>query len=244
MLTKNKADNRTQIGMFCIDDIVPNDHILRDIDKAIDFTFIYDAVKELYCDDNGRPSVDPVVLFKIVLLQYTFGIRSMRQTIKEIEVNMAYKWFLGYDIFEKPPHFTTFGKNYMRRFAESDIFEKIFEKVLLEAVNCGFVDASAVFIDATQIKASANKKKSTKEIVKIEAKHYQKELVEEINRDRAEHGKKPLKEKEITETIEVCRENKCPFEFVLKDISTVGGKPENLKGWADTVTAIIDRHYS
>ena len=90
--------------MVCIDDLVPKDHILRDIDKAIDFSFIYDEVKELYCRDNGRPSIDPVVLFKIVMIQYTFGIRSMRQTIKEIEVNMAYRWFLGYDMIEKIPH--------------------------------------------------------------------------------------------------------------------------------------------
>ena len=126
--------------------------MLRDIDGVINFSFIYDEVKELYCEDNGRLSVDPVVLFKIVLVQYTFGIRSMRQTIKEIEVNMVYRWFLGYDMTEKVPHFTTFGKNYARRFADSDIFEKIFERILLEAVEARFVDASAVFIDAMHIK--------------------------------------------------------------------------------------------
>jgi len=182
--------------MVCIEDLVPQNHILRDIDKAIDFNFIYDEVKDLYCEDNGRPSVDPVVLFKIVLIQYTFGIRSMRQTIKEIEVNMAYRWFLGYDMLERIPHFTTFGKNYVRRFADSDIFERIFEHILWEAVNAGFVDASAVFIDGTHIKANANNKKYANEIVKIEAKHYQKELAEEINKDRIEHGKKPMKDYE------------------------------------------------
>ncbi len=194
MLSKRQDKKRGQINMVCIEDLVPENHILRDIDKAIDFNFIYDEVKELYCEDIGRPSVDPVVLFKIVLIQYTFGIRSMRQTIKEIEVNMAYRWFLGYDMLEKIPHFTTFGKNYVRRFADSDIFEKIFERILLEAVKSGFVDASAIFIDATHIKANANNKKYTNELVQIKAKHYQKELTEEINRDRAEHEKKPLKD--------------------------------------------------
>ena len=194
MLSKSQDKKRGQINMVCIEDLVPSNHILRDIDNAIDFNFIYDEVKDLYCENNGRPSIDPVVLFKIVLIQYTFGIRSMRQTIKEIEVNMAYRWFLGYDMLDSIPHFTTFGKNYVRRFANSDIFEKIFERILLEAVKRGFVDASAVFIDATHIKASANNKKYTNELVRIEAKHYQKELAEEINRDRAEHGKKPLKD--------------------------------------------------
>ena len=194
MLSRNHSENRKQVNIVCIEDLVPKKHILRDIDKAIDFNFIYNEVKELYSEDNGRPSIDPVVLFKIVMIQYTFGIRSMRQTIKEIEVNMAYRWFLGYDMLEKVPHFTTFGKNYMRRFADSDIFERIFEHILTEAVNAGFVDASTVFIDSTHIKASANNKKYTNELVNIEAKHYQKELLEEINNDRAVHGKKLLKD--------------------------------------------------
>ena len=196
MLSKDKKQCREQIQMLCIEDMVPQNHILRDIDKAINFDFIYDAVKDLYCPDNGRPSVDPVVLIKIILVKHLFGIRSIRQTIKEIEVNMAYRWFLGYDMTEKVPHFTTFGKNYERRFAQSDIFEKIFEHILLEAVRCNFVDARAVFIDATHIKASANKKKSVNKEVQIKAKHYHDELMEEINKDRAAHGKKPLKEKD------------------------------------------------
>lgn len=196
LLNKYQTESRREIMIISIEDLVPKNHILRDIDRAINFDFIYDEVSDLYCTDNGRPSVDPVVLFKIILLQYTFGIRSMRQTIKEIEVNMAYRWFLGYGMTDKIPHFSTFGKNYERRFANSDIFEKIFEQILLEAVRCKFVDASAVFIDATHIKANANKKKSINETVKIEAKHYHSELMSEIESDREKHGKKPLKDKD------------------------------------------------
>lgn len=194
LLNCSRKEKQSQINMVCIEDLVPKDHILRDIDKAIDFSFIYGEVKDLYSADTGRPSIDPVVLFKIVLIQYTFGIRSMRQTIKEIEVNNAYRWFLGYDLLEPIPHFSTFGKNYSRRFAGTDIFEKIFTHILEEAVKAGFVDASAVFIDATHIKANANNKKYVNELVKLEAKNYQKELTDEINKDRAEHGKKHLKD--------------------------------------------------
>lgn len=200
MLHKKASEIRRQISFVCAEDLVPENHILRDIDKAFDFSFIYDEVKNLYADEIGRPSVDPVVLFKMILLQYLFGIRSMRQTCKEIEVNVAYRWFLGYDLLEKTPHFSTFGKNYERRFADSDIFEKIFERILAEAVTSGFIDASAVFIDATHIKASANNKRYTNELVKIEAKHYQKELANEIIKDRAEHGKKPPKDKDHDNT--------------------------------------------
>ncbi len=72
---------------------------------------------------GARPSVDPVVLIKMVFIQYIFGIRSMRQTIKEIETNVAYRWFLGFGFEDKIPHFSTFGKNYVRRFRDSDVFE-------------------------------------------------------------------------------------------------------------------------
>ncbi len=194
MLSKEKVGKRNQIEMLSIEDLVPEDHLLRDIERAMSLDFIYEEVEGLYCADNGRPSIDPVVLFKIVFIKYLFGIRSMRQTMREIAVNMAYRWYLGYGMTEKIPHFTTFGKNYERRFAGSEIFEKIFERILLEAVRCGFVDASESFFDATHVKASANKKKAVNEAVKIEAKQYHAELMEEINRDREAHGKKPLKE--------------------------------------------------
>ena len=194
MYVKKDREQQKQIKFVSIEDLVPKDHILRDIDRAIDFHFIYDEVKGLYSEiDWGKPGIDPVALFKIVFIQYLFGIRSMRQTIKEIEVNMAYRWFIGYDIGEKIPHFSTFGKNYTRRFEGTDVFERIFTHILNEAVNCGLVDASAVFIDGTHIKANANKKKSQQAEIKIQARSYQKQLDEEIAKDRELHGKKPLK---------------------------------------------------
>ena len=115
--------------MLCMDDMVPQNHMLRLIDKAIDWTFIYELVEEKYCPDNGRPSMDPVMLIKIPFIQYLYGIKSMRQTIKEIEVNVAYRWFLGLDMLDPVPHFSTFGKNYTRRFKDTDLFEQIFAKI-------------------------------------------------------------------------------------------------------------------
>jgi transposase/transcription elongation factor Elf1 len=180
--------------IICIEELVPQDHLLRLIDQAINFDFIYEEVKGLYSElEWGKPGIDPVALFKIVFIQNLYGIRSMRQTIKEIEVNMAYRWFIGYDLGESIPHFSTFGKNYSRRFEGTDVFQRIFEQILQEAVRCGFVDAQALFIDGTHIKASANRRKAAQVVVEKQAKRYQKQLEEEIERDRAEHGKKPLK---------------------------------------------------
>ena len=95
MLSENKAE-RNQMKFFCIDSFVSEDHLLRKIDDAVDFGIIYEIVSDLYCHNNGRPSVDPVVLFKIVFIQHLYGISSRRRTCEEIKKNVAYRWFLGY----------------------------------------------------------------------------------------------------------------------------------------------------
>ena len=196
MMTQNPDKKREQVVMMCMDDMVPEDHLLRLIDKAIDWNFIYDLVEDKYSPDQGRPSLDPVMLIKIPFIQYLYGIRSMRQTIKDIEVNVAYRWFLGLDMLDPVPHFTTFGKNYTRRFKDTDLFEQIFQKILEECYKCKFVDPSEVFVDATHVKAHANNKKMIRQKAKEEARFYEDQLFEEINADREAHEKKPLKEKE------------------------------------------------
>ncbi|EDL64677.1 IS1182 family transposase [Bacillus sp. SG-1] len=203
MLSKHVEDGRNQIEMVALDQLVPQDHLVRKIEQAIDFEFIYDLVKDRYCLDNGRPSIDPVVLIKMVFIQYRFGIRSMRQTIKEIETNVAYRWFIGYAFTEKIPHFSTFGKNYVRRFHDTDLFEQIFYRILKEAMTKGLVDPSVAFIDSTHVKANANKKKFEKKVVRVETRSYQAQLDEEINIDREEHGKKPFPPQNKEETKEI-----------------------------------------
>lgn len=196
MMIKNNEDKRDQIQLVSTGDLVPKDHLLRDIEKAIDFSFIYELVADKYSKDSGRPSIDPVMLIKIPLLQYLYGIRSMRQTIKEIEVNVAYRWFLGLDLTAQVPHFSTFGKNYTRRFKGTDLFEQIFKKILEECLRCELVDPSVIFVDATHIKANANTKKHIKQLAEVQALHYEAQLRREIDQDRQAHDKKPLKDKD------------------------------------------------
>ena len=181
--------------MFSMDDMVPKDHMLRLIDRAINWNFIYDLVEDKYCADNGRPSMDPVMLIKIPFIQYLYGIKSMRQTIREIEVNVAYRWFLGLDMLDAVPHFSTFGKNYTRRFKDTDLFEQIFARILEDCMRFHLIDTATVFVDATHVKACANSKKMRKRIAKEQALWYEEELQKEITKDREAHGKKPLKEK-------------------------------------------------
>ncbi len=196
MITEQKEKARTQIAFVCTDDLVPQDHLLRIIDKAIDWSFIYDLVRDKYSPDQGRPSIDPVTLIKIPLIQYLYGIKSMRQTIKEIEVNVAFRWFLGLELYDKVPHFSTFGKNYSRRFEGTDLFEQIFKHILEECYRFKLVDPTEVFVDATHVKARANNKKMQRRIAQQEALFYEEMLRKEIASDRAAHGKKPLKDKD------------------------------------------------
>ena len=190
MLERGKMDRDT-IEIVGIESLVPEGHLLRKIDVAVDFNVLYDMVEELYSEDNGRPSVDPVVLFKMVLIQHLYGLPSLRRTAEEVSLNVAYRWFLGYGIQEETPHFSTVSYNFKHRFTTETV-DRIFAWILNEIAEAGYLSPKAVFIDGTHIKANANTKKAIKEQVPAASKHYAKELMEEVNADREAHGKKPF----------------------------------------------------
>ncbi len=197
MLEKN-VNNRKQIEIISMEDLVPKNHLLRKIDSAVDFNKIYDFVEELYCHDNGRPSIDPVILFKMVLIQHLYGIRSLRRVADEVSMNVAYRWFLGYTLNETTPHFSTLSYNFRNRFNEETV-DKIFNWILDEIALAGYLNTEAVFIDGTHIKANANTKKKIQEEVPVAAKKYAEELMREINLDREAHGKKPFDDEKSKE---------------------------------------------
>lgn len=197
-MLERSADARSETKIVCLEDLVPRDHLLRKIEKAVDFEDIYPMVEPYYCEDNGRPAVDPVVLVKIVLIWHLFGIRSLRQTLKDVAVNLAYRWFLGFGFETEVPHFATVSYAFAARFP-SELSEEIFAWVLERAVARGYVKAEAVFFDGTHVKASANKNRKRKELAKKTARIYEEQLRAEINADREAHGKKPLKEAEAEE---------------------------------------------
>lgn len=190
MITINK-NIQSEILMTTMEEIIPKDSLFRKIDKYIDFTFIYDKVKDLYCENNGRPSIDPVVLFKIVFIQALDGIKSMRQICKKIKVDTEYRWFLGIPFGQHTPHFSTISKNYERRFKDSDIFEKIFVEILNQAIKYNLVDGTTFYTDLTHKKANANKNKYDDEFFKV-VKERRKWLEDEINEERAKQERKSL----------------------------------------------------
>ena len=119
MLERGKMD-RDLVEFVVIDQLVPKAHLLRKIDAAVDFNKLYEMVEPLYCEDNGRPSIDPVVLFKMVLVQHLYGLTSLRRTAEEVSANNCYRWFLGYPLQEETPHFSTVSYNFRHRFTDDD----------------------------------------------------------------------------------------------------------------------------
>lgn len=194
-------DIQQKLEIVCIENLVPEDHLLRLIDKYIDFSFIRELTYDLYCHDNGRPAVDPIVLFKMLFIGYLFGIRSERQLVKEIEVNVAYRWFLGFSLTDKIPDHSTISQNRIRRFKGTNISQDIFDNIVIQAIEHGLVRGSILYSDSTHLKASANKRKFEKIEVEVSVKDYVEDLNKSIEEDRVSHGKKPLKKKEPTKEV-------------------------------------------
>ena len=236
MLNKNE-ENRKTLEIVNLDDLVPREHLLRKIDAAVSFDRIYALVEDLYCPDNGRPSIDPVVLFKIVLIQHLYGIRSLRQTAADVEMNIAYRWFIGYPINKTTPHFATISYNFRHRFTEETV-EQIFEWILSEVDCAGYLAPEVVFVDGTHIKANANMKRKIKESIPIAAKVYEKQLREEINKDREEHGKKPFDDDPPNQS----PEEKVVTKSTTDPDSGVFHKGEHKKCFAYCVQTICDSH--
>ena len=197
MLSK-KENVQNELILYTMEQLVPQDSLYRKIDKYIDFSFIYDEVKDLYCADNGRPSIDPVVLFKLVFIEALDGLKSMRKTCEKIKVDAEYRWFIGIPFGEDTPHYSTFSQNYIRRFKGTDIFEKIFVNIVEQAIKYNLVKGETFFTDSTHKKANANKNKFHEEIKQVV--HERKQWLEdEINEERKKQGKKEF---EFEEKIE------------------------------------------
>ena len=149
---------QTELEMVTLEQLVPKDHLLRLLDQHIRFDFIREATQHLYCENNGRPAIDPVVLFKMLFIGYLFGIRSERRLVKEIEVNVAYRWFLGFRLTDKVPDASTLSQNRRRRFVGTDIEQRIFDGIVEQAIEHKLIGGRVLYTDSTHLKANANKR--------------------------------------------------------------------------------------
>ncbi|MFE0560874.1 IS1182 family transposase [Paenibacillus sp. NPDC058910] len=222
MLRSNR-EKQQAYEFVSIEELVPQDHLLRKVEKYIDFSFIDEKVRPLYCADNGRPAIDPVVLFKMIFLGYFYGIRSERQIEREIQTNLAYRWFLGLGLTDKVPDHSTISWNRRTRFKDTEIFQEVFDEIVLQAIQHRMVGGRVLISDSTHVKANANKHKYTKEQVLQNTRDYVGELNAAVEADRKAHGKKALKPREdVMEEKEVKVSTTDPDSgYMIRD-----GKPE------------------
>lgn len=154
MMTKNEA-KQSKLLLVTMEELIPQDHFLRKLDAAISFEFVYDIVAPLY-SDRGRPSIDPVLLVKMLLLGYLYGVDSERRLAEEVRYNIAYRWYLGLDLDDPVPDHSTFSQNRRRRFKGQEVFRQIFEQIVAKCQDAGLVKGENVVMDSTHIKANAD----------------------------------------------------------------------------------------
>jgi transposase len=141
---------------FRLEDQVPETHLLRLIDQPISFAFVRERLKESY-SDTGRPSIDPELLLRILLIGYLYGITSERKLVEELRMHLAWRWFTGLGFDQEIPHHSTFSKNRHGRFQESKLFEQLFEQIVRQCVEVGLVKGEDLSVDGSFVEANAAK---------------------------------------------------------------------------------------
>ena len=160
MLGPKKEAQGALFYEFSIDDHVPQDHLLRSIDRFVDLSGIRQHLAPFY-SNTGRPSIDPELLIRMLLIGYCLGIRSERRLCEEVHLNLAYRWFCRLDLTDPVPDHSTFSKNRHGRFRDSDLLRHLFETVVARCVTEGLVSGLRFAADASLIEADANKQNST-----------------------------------------------------------------------------------
>lgn len=173
------------------------------------------------------------------MIKHLFGIRSLRQTLRDAEVNVAYRWFLGYTMSQQLPHFATVSYAFRHRFTP-EVIEAIFRWILEEVAQAGYLEPEVVFVDGTHIKANANLRKHMKKSIPKAAKRYQEHLLKEVDADRENHGKKPLRKDD--DDPPKAPEEKNVIESTTDPDSDVFHKGEHKKCFAYEAHTMCEKH--
>src|SRR3974390_1075949 len=140
---------------FRLEDNIPENHLLRLIDKHVSFEFVRQQLKDSY-SETGRPSIDPELLLRILLIGYLYGITSERKLVEELGMHLAWRWFTGLGFDQEIPHHSTFSKNRHGRFQESNLFQELFEEIVTRCVTAGLVKGKHMSVDGSFIQANAD----------------------------------------------------------------------------------------
>ena len=158
MMGRRRGDQTSLFYEFNLDDRIPKDHLLRRIDGFVTAALadVHERL-EPYYSEIGRPSVDPELMIRILIIGYSYGLRSERRLTQEVELHLAYRWFCRLDLDDKVPHHSTFSENRLHRFRESDVFRHIFERVVATCMASGLVRGEGFAVDASVMEANASR---------------------------------------------------------------------------------------
>lgn len=151
MQTKREELDLGMMLLPSLEEFIPQDHYLRRLDRVLDLGFVHEAVRDRYCQDNGRPSIDPEVVLRLFLLQAIEGIPSVRKLMQRVHVDLAYRWFIGYRVDETVPDHSTLSRA-LDRFGD-DIFNEVFERSIRQCRASGLIEGTVLHVDATTIRA-------------------------------------------------------------------------------------------
>ena len=167
---------------FRLEDQVPETHLLRLIEKHVSFAFVRQQLKDRY-SEMGRPSIDPELLLRILLIGYLYGITSERKLVEELRMHLAWRWFTGLGFDQEIPHHSTFSKNRHGRFQESNLFEGLFEQIVRQCVEVGLVEGKHLSVDGSFVEANAAKESRIPREQLVEAaqvKHRVRQYLQEL----------------------------------------------------------------
>jgi transposase len=159
MMGRHNRDQEHLFYSFRLDEVVPDDHLVRAIAAVLDLSWVHAELTSYY-PKIGRPSIDPVLMIRMLIVGYVFAIRSERALCREVQVNLAYRWFCGLSIEDKVPDHSAFSRARNERFGDSIIFRSVFERVVGSCVAAGLVGGEGFAVDASLIQADANKHRS------------------------------------------------------------------------------------
>jgi transposase len=157
MMGRRRGDQASLFYEFRLDDRIPKDHLLRRIDVFVT-TALADVHERLepYYSEIGRPSVDPDLMIRMLIIGYCYGLRSERRLTQEVELHLGYRWFCRLDLDDKVPHHSIFSENRLHRFRKSDVFRHIFERVAATCMTSGLVRGEGFAVDASVMEANAS----------------------------------------------------------------------------------------
>lgn len=151
-----RTDGQMRMIVLDLSELIPTNHLLRKIEASISFSFIYDLLAPFY-PAVGGPSVDPVSMFKMLLVGYLYGIKSERRLVQEIQLNIAYRWFCGFELADKIPDHSTFSKTRIRKWNESQLFSKAFIEIVRQCIEAGLVDGKEMAADGSYLPAQVSR---------------------------------------------------------------------------------------